>query len=235
MSLRYPVLVSVACLLLGTLSLPAQAAMSLSRAVVVFQPGEAQRQDIIVRNPDSEPLYVRVEAAEIVNPGKPDQQRKVAREAEDIDLLVTPNRLVLQPGQEKAVRLVNLKPAGETERVYRVQLTPVVGKIETEAKLAIKVVVAYDTLVVVEPAKPRPSLLARREGRRLTFTNDGNVYALLTNGKQCPVENAAEDQCMALQGTRIYPGVEWSIDLPYDQPAFYDIESLQKYERRRFD
>lgn len=225
---------AIALLLLG-LSAHAAASMSLSRAVVVFQPGEPQRQDIIVRNPDAEPLYIRIEAAEIVNPGKPDQQRKVAREAEDIDLLVTPNRLVLQPGQEKAVRLVSMKPPGDTERIYRVQLTPVVGKIETEAKMAIKVVVAYDTLVVVEPEKPKPSLLARREGKRLTLSNNGNVYALVSNGRQCPVEGAAEDQCVPLQGTRIYPGVEWSIDLPYDQPVVYDIESLQKFERRRFD
>lgn len=222
-------------LLMIFLSAPAGAAMSLSRAVVLFQPGEPQRQDIVVRNPDAEPIYVKVEAAEIINPGKPDQQRRVPREPEDIDLLVTPNRLVLQPGQEKVVRLVSLKPPGDRERIYRVNLTPIVGKVESETQMAIKVVVAYDALVVVEPLKPKPSLLARREGRRLTLSNNGNVYVLVSNGKQCPVEGAAEDQCLPLQGTRIYPGVEWSIDLPYDQPAFFDIESLQKHERRRFE
>jgi P pilus assembly chaperone PapD len=228
---------ALASLLLLLACLPAvtSAAMSLSRAVVVFMPGDSQRQDIVVRNPDSEPIYVKVEAAEIVNPGRPDQQRRVPRNPEDIDLLVTPNRLVVQPGQEKVVRLVSLKPAGDSERVYRVNLTPVVGKIESDSPMAIKVVVAYDTLVIVEPKKPRVQVLGRREGKRLMVTNNGNVYALLSNGRQCPVEGAAEDQCVELQGTRIYPGVEWSLDLPYDRPVEFDIESLQKHERRRFD
>lgn len=213
----------------------AQASMSLSRAVVIFQPGDPQRQDIIVRNPDAEPMYIKIEAAEIINPGTPQQERRVAREPEDIDLLVTPNKLVLQPGQEKVVRLVSMKPAADEERVYRVVFTPIVGKIESDLPMAIKIVIAYDTLVIVEPAKPKAMLEAVREGKKITFRNTGNVYANIANGKQCPVEGATEDHCLTVPGTRVYPGTEWSTDLPFDRPVTFDIEALQKYERRQFD
>lgn len=219
-------------------AVPAEATMLIDRSILVFRPGEPTRQDIVVINPDQEPLYVKVEILEVTNPGTAEEKRELVKDPEKISLLATPNKLMVEPGSRKVVRIVTLKPDAEQERVFRVNLSPVVGKLEADDDanvMAVKVVVGYQVLVLVSPAAPKDALEVKRDGTNVTFRNTGNTNILLFNGRQCPTPEAADTECVALSDHRLYPGNEWTQTLPFDQPFDYQLTILEKNQKRRFD
>src|SRR5690606_7703486 len=112
----------------------------------------------------------RVQPAEIVAAGTPDEQRIDVRDPAERGLLVSPNRLVLEPGQRQLVRFALLSRPADRDRVYRVTITPVVGDIVAN-ETALKIMVGYDILAIAQPARPAAELRATRDGRNLTITN----------------------------------------------------------------
>lgn len=201
------------------------AAMIVEKSIIYYQPGDPGRQDVEVRNPDQEPLYIEVEIMELTNPGTDKEERKIVTNPKDAGLLVTPNRMAIQPGGRQMVRLVNIKGLGEKERVYRINLKPVAADIEAE-QTAIKILVGYQLLVLVAPAKPSSHLTSVREGKKLILTNDGNVNVLLSRGTQCakmpePKPVDAKEDCVELPVKRLYPGNRMEVELTYDTPVNY--------------
>lgn len=224
-------------LLLGLLNVqPTFAAMYVDRSETLFLVGQPSRQDVVITNPDPDPLYVKAEVTEVFAAGTPGEERRTPVDASEVRLLATPNKLVIPPGEQRAVRLLNVAGHGERERVFRVKFTPVVGQIEGDGQgMAVKVVVAYDILVVVAPARPQPALEAGREGQTLQFRNTGNTNIHLFNGQQCPSADAPAEECKSIGGNRIYPGASWSVDLPGSGPVDYFMTILGRNERRRFE
>lgn len=225
-------------LLLALAPLAASAGMAVDRAIVTFKPGDTPRQDVLVMNAGKEPLYVQVEVLEVQNPGTEAEKRVAVKNPEEIGLLATPLRLRVEPGGKRPLRLVNLKPKSAQERVYRVNLSPVVGKIAAEGDanaMAVKVVVGYQLLVLVSPAEPQELLEVRREGRLAVLRNAGNTNILLFSGQQCPTAEAEEASCRTLPDRRLYPGNEWRLELPFDQPFDYQLTVLERNQKRRFD
>src|SRR5690606_21365215 len=133
--------------------------------------------------------------------------------------LVSPTRMILEPGQRRHMRIARIGPNPEQERVYRVTVKPVAGELET-GESGLKVLVGYDVLVLSRPADSRPNLAAQRAARTLRFRNDGNASLELVDGRQC---EAGEKACTQLAGKRLYPGAEWSVDLKSDAPVEYTI------------
>lgn len=224
--------------LLALLSLPAQANMLIDRSVVVFKPGDPARQDVTVINAGKETLYVQVQVLEVRNPGTPQESRVPVTNPDEMSMLVTPTRLVVEPGGRRPLRLVNLKPDAAAERVYRVNVSPVVGKLEMENSsnaMAVKVVVGYQLLVVTSPKSPQEGLEVKRNGKTAVLRNTGNTNILLFSGQQCPAADAAEASCKTLPDNRLYPGNEWTIDLPFDAPFEYQMTILERNQRRQFE
>ena len=91
--------------------------------------------------------------------------------------------------------------------------------------------VGYDVLVVVRPAKAEGNLQAKRDGKKLTFTNTGQTSVLLSNGKNCDVNG---ENCAELPPKRMYVGNEWSIDLKHDTPAEYYVTVRDDILRKQF-
>lgn len=197
--------------------------MVLSEAIIHFEPGKPLRKDIEVENPSSENLYIEITPTVVEKPGTESEQRVAINDPRELGLLVTPNKLVIPPGGRKLVRLVSLQPLGEQERVYRVTFKPVVGDLETE-QIGVKILVGYEVLVLMQPAAPEPNLIVTRNGKSLSFENQGNTNVLLREGKQCP-DGAADDSesCKRLNGKRLYPGNSWSVDLPYSKAVDYQM------------
>lgn len=229
-------------LLLASLGIPsAQAAMSIDNAIVVFKPDGQTRKDVTIFNSDKEPLYVKVEILEITNPGTKDEKRELVKDPEKLSLLVTPNKLMIEPGGRKVVRLVNLARNPPAERVYRVNLVPVVGKVkvhnadEGETAMALKIVVGYQLLVLVAPADAKEGLDVQRNGNVATLRNTGSTNIQFFGGTQCPTPDAPEGECKPLPDHRLYPGNEWTVELPFDQPFVYQTMVLEKYQKRTFD
>lgn len=224
--------------LLGMAALPAQAGMLVDRAIVVFKPGDPPRQDVLVMNSGKEPLYVQVEVMEVQNPGTPQEKRVVVTDPEKISLLATPRRFVVEPDGRRSLRIVNQQPKADAERVYRINLTPAVGKLDADDDanaMAVKVVVGYQLLVLASPANPVEGLEVKRSGRSALFRNTGTTNILLFSGQQCPKAEAPEADCKTLPDHRLYPGNEWTLELPFDQPFDYQMTIQERNQKRHFD
>lgn len=207
----------------------AQAELVLSQLVVELRPGEVSRQDIEVWNNDTERAYVAVEPRRIVQPGQPGESRLENPDPEKLGLLVSPVRMVLEPGQRKLLRFADILPPSERERVYRVTVKPVVGALSSDQS-GLKLLVGYDALVLVRPAKAIEGVSAVRAGRKLTWRNDGNTSVELTDGKQC---SGVGGDCVSLPGKRLYAGASWTVDLVQDSPAEYVVRSPAGSHKRR--
>jgi P pilus assembly chaperone PapD len=221
---------AVAAVALFVAAAPARADIFLSDLIVDLQSGKQLRDDVEVWNSGAERAYVAIEPREIVRPGTADETVRTDPDPEKLGLLVTPTRMVLEPGQRKIIRLASLVGAPQTERVYRVTVRPVVGDIESSSS-GLKILVGYDVLVLVRPATPTTGISATRSDGKLTFTNDGNVSVELVDGRQCDSSRA---HCTDLPGKRLYAGASWSEPIGSDLPVEYTVKSPGQVSRRVF-
>lgn len=218
------------------LIMPAEMAFSSmlpDRSVLTFRSQGPARQDINVSNRGDEYLFVEVEVMEVANPGTAGESRNIVRIPEMVGMVAAPRRLVIPPGSRRQVRLVNMRGHGEVERVYRINLMPVVVQSEDEETMGVRLIVGYQLLVFVAPEIPNVVLDGRREGGRMHLYNRGNVNVFLSDGLQCSVSSG---ECQGLRGLRLYPGRQAVLDLPFDDGVVeFDMTSVDGRVRRRFD
>jgi P pilus assembly chaperone PapD len=172
-----------------------------------------------------------VTPTEVQDPGKPSERRIESPDPEQLGLLATPNRLVLEPGERKFLRVALLKPPGETDRVFRVTVKPVVGAVAGEAT-GLKLMVGYEMLVIQRPPAPRADLTGAREGDAITITNRGNSNAELFQGKQC---DAAGKACEPLDSHRIYAGASTTVKVKPGFKASYTVKVRDKVTTAAFE
>jgi P pilus assembly chaperone PapD len=208
---------ALACAAALGLAAHAHAEMVLSQVIVDLLPGKPPRDDIEVFNDGPERMYVSAEPFEIRNPGTAREQRVPADDPQASGLLVSPRKLVLEPGERRIVRVAAIGERSAQDRVYRVAIKPVAGPITAE-KSALKVFVGYDALVLVRPATIAGEVTGSRQGKALTLTNAGNTARELFDGRQC---DAAGKDCRPLPAKRLYPGATWQQTLPFDTPVTY--------------
>lgn len=211
----------VAAAILFGLPSPARADLVLSELIVELQPGKVMREDIEVWNNSSARSYVAIDPREIIQPSLASQTERKDPDPEKLGLLVEPARMILEPRQRRLVRIAALPTNTDHERVYRVTIKPV-RSIGTSDDSGLKVVVGYDVLVLLRPAQAAARVTATRAGRKLTFTNSGNVSVEIIEGRQCA---ARRSQCTDLPSKRLYMGASWTVDLPADWPAQYTLKS----------
>lgn len=218
--------------LLLTHALTGHASMVLDRSILTFSADGPPRQDVSVANPDNENLYIEVSVLEVLNPGTDEETREVVDNPESIGLIAAPRLLMVPPGGRRNIRLVNLNGHGDTEKVYRVNVTPTPPPIEATTS-GIRVLIAYQLLIFVEPIEPREELVAVRNGRILQLTNNGNVNISLTGGQQC--SNLNRESCTEVAGKRLYPGNSIQLELPEESgPVFFEVKSRENSEIREF-
>lgn len=178
----------------------AHAQLSVDRLWVDFEPGAPRRSDIVIRNESSDRYYISVTPSEITSPGTDAEKRVEQADPEALGLLVTPNRLVIDPGGIRSIRVVSLDDSVTSDRIYRVKITPQVGELQSTvgegAKgIAIKVLAAYDILVTARPKRAKPDLQVTRGNGELVIRNIGNSNTLLYEGRACsagaPLKDAA--------------------------------------------
>ena len=218
--------------LAGALACPAAASaeLVLSQLVVDLGTKAEQRTDIEVWNNSDERAYVATEPSEILDAGKASETRRSEVDPEKRGLIVSPSRMILEPGQRRLVRVSPIGPRGTRERVYRVTIKPVAGELSAEES-GLKLLIGYDVLVLLRPSEVRAGVSAVRSGNRLTFRNDGNASVELIDGKQCA---GAKSNCVELPGKRLYAGAEWTLELKSSAPADYVLVSPGKSERKAF-
>ena len=134
------------------LSPAALASLSIDRSILLFAAGESPRQDVMAGNDADSNLFLGVEVLEVLNPGTEQEQRNVVRDPESIGFIAAPRRLMVPPNSRRPVRLMNLNGHGDMERVYRVNIKPVLPPAETQG-MGVRIVIAYQVLVFVSPEK----------------------------------------------------------------------------------
>lgn len=204
-------------LIAGLAATSANAEMVLSQVIVDLHPGKPPRDDIEVWNDSAETLYVAAEPSVILAPGTPDERREAAMRPEESGLLVSPQRLVLAPGERRTIRIAAVGQRPQSDRVYRVAIKPVAGAVSSEES-ALKVFVGYDTLVIVRPDNVVDDVRGERTGQLLVLRNEGNTSLELFDGQQC---DSAGSNCQSLPAKRLYPGAAWEQTLPYQTKISY--------------
>ena len=215
---------------LGMITTGARAEIVLSQLVVELGAKFERRADLEVWNNSPERAYVAVEPSEIANPGRPDEMRRTEPDPERRGLLVSPSRMILEPGQRKLVRFAAMGPPADRERVYRVTVKPVAGQLISDDS-GLKLLVGYDVLVLARPREVRPILVASRSSNRLTIRNDGNASVELVDGKQC---DAGTKVCADLAGKRLDAGAEWTQQLRSAAPVEYTVLSNGRSWRQTY-
>jgi P pilus assembly chaperone PapD len=225
------------CLLLsaGFVPAPASAQLAIDRLWVDFEPGAPNRSDLVIRNESADRYYITVSPVEVTSPGAADEQRVEKSDPEQLGLLVSPNRLVVDPGGMRAIRVVSLNEQVATDRVYRIRVTPQVGEIQADAPgadargMTVKLLTAYDVLVTVRPPKPNAGVSATRAGNEVTIRNAGNTNTLLFDGVACSpgATPGAAENCEDVGARRLYPANEWKITLK-------DPNAKLRFKERRY-
>ena len=217
-------------------SLPATAQIVLSEVIVDLDQKRGGAADIEVLNEGEQRTYVGIEPFEIFNAGTPQQQRQPLANPREAAVLVTPRKIVLEPGERKTIRIALLGPRPASDRVLRVTIKPVAGELVTNAD-ALKLLIGYDTLVFVRADAIRGSIDAVREDGKAIITNNSNTAYELSQGKACPADvetSSTNKECADLPGTRLYPGVTWSVDLSPQESGRYLVTAPGTRSELRF-
>jgi P pilus assembly chaperone PapD len=209
---------------------PARADIVLSQLIVDLQSGKHNREDVEIWNNGPERAFVAVEPREIIDPGQTSQSSRQDPDPQKLGLLVAPARMILEPGQRKLMRIASIAPDSGHERVYRVTVKPVAGRLSS-ADSGLKVLVGYDALVLVRPAAEQASVAGTRTGNTLTLRNDGNISVERVRGRQC---DSGGKSCRDLPGKRLYAGARWTQPLPTTGPVEYVIVTPAGQSPRSF-
>ncbi|WP_444942755.1 molecular chaperone [Microbulbifer sp. ZKSA006] len=211
-------------LLVLLLAQPVMASMSVDKILLYLQDGPSARDDVVVSNPDEETLYVQTEIFRVDNPGRENEKRVRVINPEEFKLLVSPAKAVLAPGERKRFRVMALDRDLEEEKVYRVTFKPVVGDIQTE-QTALKILVAYQALVFVQPEGGAYQVDLIAEGDSYRLSNSGNINVEVVEVRHC----ISEDECEKLDTAgRLYAGT--SIDVA-GKPHSGELEVLLRGKR----
>lgn len=209
---------------------PASADLVLSQAVIDLAPDKPPRFDIDASNTGTERIYVVAEPVEIVDPGKPGERRVGNPDPQALGLLVTPQKMILDPGEHKLVRIASIVPRSAVERIYRVTIKPVAGDV-TAPVTALKILVGYDVLVIVRPTAMSGVVTGTRRGNALVLTNTGTTNVEIYQGRQC---DAKGTDCKPLAARRLYAGASFEQPIDPARTADYRIKTADAVEQKRF-
>lgn len=212
-------LLCLAVLMLSAFA-PAYAQMTVDPVILAFDRPDLKRQDMLVGNVGLRPLYLEVSAARILEPASVTETYLTSPDPDAVGLLVAPRRIVLQPGEEKTVRVILLEQEIETDQAWRVHFKPVIGEVITDNPVAIPLI-AVKALVFARPSDASAKIIGKREGRALMLSNIGNTNAVVSNGVQCA---GADADCQSVRGKRLWPGMVWATKLPLDAPVSFQVE-----------
>lgn len=199
----------LAALLIAT---QANAAIEVSPAIVIFEPKAPQEAVITVTNAGDKITYVSTQPREVMARGETDEKLRVDPNPTTLGILSTPAKLVLEKGERRGVRVVAVNPPGSEDRVWRVKIAPAAGKLKA-GQSGVAFLIGYDALVIQRAANATVAITGQRTGKKLTLSNAGNSFGMISEIRQCP----ASGECVTLKDTkRLYGNSSWSVDLPQD-------------------
>jgi hypothetical protein len=190
----------------------------VDNVIVNFDNNKRMKEDIFIRNISDKNTYVKVIVTEIINAGQVDQEKIEHRNPKKSGIFVSPNKLILKPNgtvdDHQAIRIANINGNLTTDRIYRIQVIPVINDFEKkEDTLGVKILMGYEILTLIQPNKPIMKYDYKIKGNNFIFNNLGNSNILLHKGKQCDSNN---ENCKDIKTKRIYANSSYNFNLPYE-------------------
>ncbi len=188
--------------------------MAMDKIILNFYSDTMTREDVGVTNTGEDTLYLSAKVFEIINPGSDNPKRIELTDPRKAGMIISPNRMVITPGQNKIFRVIPTRPAGDKDLVYRILVKPHASKLsgQSEDKTAgIKLMIGYELLVFMRPANYTVDLQVQREGKKLNLLNAGNTNINVREIRLCE-DNQSE--CIEINGNRLYAGQSAQVDLP---------------------
>jgi P pilus assembly chaperone PapD len=165
-----------------------------------------QPRTVQVSNLGDKPLYLKVDLMRVENPGETPERKTAIGDITVPEMMASPAKLTLGPGQKRDINLVALKaPARET--LYRLYIVPVssikvVGD-ENKEKISAPLTfgVAYGVLVHHLPSSGGQSKAWSHQctAGGLQLTSNGSVHSLFKQLQATPAGNMAKEQ-------KVFPG-----------------------------
>jgi P pilus assembly chaperone PapD len=210
-------------------AIPVFAGIEVSPILIDIQGSNITKQDVRVTNLDNETAYVKVTPYLMNNPGLISEKLISISNPQKLGLLVSPRMMVIPPKQSRNVRMVFLDGNPEADRVYQVDVEPVVGKMNFEPsqnkEVGVKVLIAYGIIVIHRPENIRINYQLVREGNKLVLKNIGNSNFIAMAGQQCDTNGK---DCQDLTTKRLYAGQSIAQKLKYTTPVKYVLTYLDK-------
>jgi P pilus assembly chaperone PapD len=186
--------------------------LKVSKGRIIFTPSTKQAFYLITNDGDGIG-YVNIDTYRIKYDGSTMQSIE-KKNPKEFGLLVSPSKLILQPGQSKKVRVKRFKFGNKTEYMYEVIAKPVprpreIGE-ETKKSMQTKttITMAALTRVFLPPAKLDPQLTAKQSKKVVTFTNTGNTTMQVGRIQICLADN-----CRKAYAFELYPGMQKTLKL----------------------
>ncbi|XAG70625.1 hypothetical protein MRM75_06570 [bacterium 19CA06SA08-2] len=178
---------------------------------------------IRIYNQSDEVAYVKVgNVVRVEQPGTPNQKEVLVNNTKHLELMVTPNLLIIQPNSDADVVLVDMVSDRDTERAYYVK----VEQVQPPAKKGVTLSVNYRVLVHAEPKVMNPQLVTKQKQGNILLKNQGNVRYSLRDVKWC--KKGETQNCIALKDRdsfRIYPHTEKL----FPKRLGYDLHFIEIY------
>jgi len=201
-------------LLYFTLITPAYAQLAVNKSILEVT-NQVGRTSVRLTNNGADTLYINLNLHEVLDPATSDTNTKLLSDPTQDGILVHPRQLVLQPGQSRSARVVLSRRVEQQDRVFRLNLEPMVGDAlvaQTDKREAgVKMLLGYKLLVLARPDELQPDVKMQREKHKVVFENNGNTSVLLRKLSVCESENSA---CTDLAPNRLYPNEILTVAMP---------------------
>ncbi len=163
---------------------------------------EAEKSSLIrVYSKDTDPLYIKTYVKRIVKPGTPDEYEEVVPAWQANSLIVSPGKIIVPAGGNKAVRLTTITPP-EKEVIYRVYFESVqptkedtvdstnsTGKETFSSNVSLNII--YAALVRVLPVNKVVDVGASIINDEIVLTGTGTVRTAIKRVELCPTQQSS--------------------------------------------
>ena len=154
-----------------------------------------------VKNLGDAPLYLSISLQKVINPGETPEKKQPLSALPNPEMLASPDKLTLGPGQSRAISLKSLTEP-EAESLYRLYIIPIRSMKVKDAPLdqitaPMSVAIGYGVLIrhLPPPAKHKAGWTHLCTADGLTMKNTGNISLQLSEfervGGAAPIANVA--------------------------------------------
>lgn len=175
--------------------------------------------DITVANNDNQKVYVGASVYKLAGftaHADANWQPVNLQNIENAGLLLSWQKTMLLPKEQKFLRIVNLVNKISTDQVFMILVRPVVPDFVKASQIPIghltgqlQLIFGYRVKVVIRPQKLDPKWLEKDNKNSFILQNTGNTTLYFSNVKLCDM--SIPDACQVIENKHLFPAQKWLI------------------------